>query len=179
MIPPTQLAELWTRHAAGLRLLARMRGGNADDLVQEAFVTLSGQATLPDDPLAWLARVIRNIAVSEIRADSRRRNREMRHASCHPKWFEDGNEHPCAVAPEQVESALQQLDSLLRELVVAIVWNGMTFRQVAEVFDLTPATAHRRYVEALSSLRTILLNSEPEANGSGGTSQHTVSKDDE
>ena len=76
MISASQLAQLWTQHAAGLRLLARVRSDLADDCVQEAFVRLSQQPALPNDPLAWLVRVVRNCALVEIRSEKRRKARE-------------------------------------------------------------------------------------------------------
>lgn len=75
----TIYAEHWHRL---LRLVtARTRDSDlAEDLAQEAFVRLTIAARaqgLPDDPLAWLARVTRNLLVSDARRRSTARRRGM------------------------------------------------------------------------------------------------------
>ena len=44
----------------------------------------------------------------------------------------------------------------LREVLVARIWGGLTFEQIAEVLQTSTSTAFRRYEEAISYLRTRL-----------------------
>ena len=161
MIPPYELEQLWSQHAAELRLLAQMRTDSADDCVQEAFVRLSQQSSAPLDPLAWLARVVRNLALTELRTDRRRRRREAEKSRSDDRWFMVDSQSIDGHGPCEVEWALRQLAPEFRELVVAVIWNHMTFRQIADAFDMTSATAHRRYREALEELRRILQSDQP------------------
>ena len=158
MITPSQLAQLWTQHAAGLRLLARVRSDLADDCVQEAFVRLSQQVVMPDDPLAWLVRVVRNCALVEIRSEKRRKAREEHWQQKSKPWLASHSKSIDSPSPEEAEQALRLLAPDLRELVVAVIWTGMTFRQVAEAFDIPTATAHRRFREAMEELRRLLIS---------------------
>lgn len=60
---------------------------------------------------------------------------------------------------DEVQRALQTLDDETREVVIAHLWNNMTFRQIAEAFAMSPATTHRRYEAGIDSLRTSLRQS--------------------
>ena len=73
---PELLGRLVDDHAAALTLFARQWCAAPEDVVQEAFVKLAAQRPLPNDPVAWLFRVVRNGASSAARADRRRRLHE-------------------------------------------------------------------------------------------------------
>ena len=155
VISPQDLAYLWREHATGLRLFARgYSQANAEDLLQEAFIRLARQRDLPRDPLAWLIRTLRNLGVDQVRSESRRRAREHNFAISRPAWFEPSDRDE--IDQQTMQSALQQLDDLQRDVVVAHIWNGLSFRQIAESFSVATATAHRRYLEALQILREVL-----------------------
>ena len=153
MITPEELSALWKKHAPGLVLLARARCPEvAEDLVQEAFARLAIQVKCPADALAWLARTIRNLAVDHIRGEVRRRKRETGFAESRSWFVENGLD----TETRELEGALHRLDSLEREIVIAKVWNGMTFRQIAKLFDMSASSIDRRYRNALSELKRIL-----------------------
>ena len=50
------------RHAVALRAVAAQWSDTPEDLVQEAFCRLIAQKTPPNEPAAWLFRVVRNLA---------------------------------------------------------------------------------------------------------------------
>ncbi len=50
-------------------------------------------------------------------------------------------------------AALVALTEQEREVVIARVWGGLTFQQIATVMEISTSTAHRRYVESLADLR--------------------------
>ena len=81
------LGQLIDYHAAALTLFARQWCAAPDDVVQEAFVKLSAQRPLPNDPVAWLFRAVRNGAASAARADHRRRRHETVAAARRITWF--------------------------------------------------------------------------------------------
>ena len=158
VISATELARIWEQHAAGLLLLARARCPSAEDCVQEAFVRLAVQPTVPDEPVAWLARVVRNLAISQLRSDQHRRIREEKASRERPEWFTSQRESSAdELQPADVQTSLSGLDSQAREIVVAHLWSGLSFRQIALAFDISPSMAHRRYVDALERLRQSLV----------------------
>ena len=87
LIPHDFLTSLWNEHSATLQLIARSHCSNPEDCVQEAFVRLSKQTHLPNDPMAWLVRVTRNEAISKWRSENRRKSHEQKHASERTQWF--------------------------------------------------------------------------------------------
>src|SRR5437867_4142025 len=84
---PEQLGRLVDQHAAALVLYARQWCATAEDVVQDAFLKLVAQQTLPTSVLPWLYRVVRNAAVSAARAEMRRRRHETAAAERTPAWF--------------------------------------------------------------------------------------------
>ena len=161
MLSSAELSRLWERHSAALLLMARGRcggtGGDADDCVQEAFIKLATQSPVPDDPVAWLSRVVRNAAIDAIRSNQRRANREAEASAQRPEWLEPVDssalDNP---SPHEIQQALGALDDVTRDIVVAHIWNQMTFRQIAEAFDLSPATTHRKYEAGIEALRNVM-----------------------
>lgn len=112
---------------------------------------------MPDDPLAWLARTIRNIVIDASRSEGRRRRREQLFVERGEPWFElSDDQQPGGLSAEEVSSLLGQLEPGDREIIVAHVWGGMTFRQISLVYDISSSSAHRRYLSALQQLRQSL-----------------------
>ena len=70
------LGRLVDRHAAALELFARQWCDTPEDVVQEAFVKLASARTPPENPSAWLFRVVRNGALNAAQAARRRRRHE-------------------------------------------------------------------------------------------------------
>lgn len=156
-LDPKELASLWQASSAALTMLARARCRWPDDCVQEAFIKLSQQQALPRDPVAWLSRVVRNEAISQWRSESRRQRREVVAATERIHWFasQDANAvHPLDAM--QLARAIESLNVEDREIVIAHVWTGLSFRQIADAFELSLAMVHRRYHASVEQLRTQL-----------------------
>lgn len=159
VISPNELSQLWRNHASALVLLARSRCGGvkdqAEDCVQEAFIRLASQVPVPADCLAWLVRVVRNAAIDASRAQRRRIAREQDTARAHQVYSE--SEIPTTeITSRDVLVALEMLESDTREIVIAHIWNNLSFRQIADAFEISHATAHRRYEAGLIELRNAL-----------------------
>lgn len=147
-IGPEVLGRLFDEHAAALVLYARQWCDVPEDVVQEAFLKLARQWTTPDRVVAWLYRVVRNGAISASRGTRRRRRREEL-ATAPETWF--------AAADEMIEARdaarlLAELDDDCREVIVARLWGGLTFEEVAALQGCGLATAHRRYKAGLARL---------------------------
>src|ERR1041385_1605192 len=74
-----------------LQLYVRQWSDSPEDIVQEALIELARQQAWPYDPVAWLYSVARNRAISELRAKSRRRDREAQVAHDRDSWFTSSN----------------------------------------------------------------------------------------
>lgn len=146
---PRQLADLIALHGPALVLFARQWCDGPEDVVQEAFVKLA-VVRPPDDPLAWLYKVVRNAALDAGKAARRRAARE-RSAARPERWFAepavDGLDAAAAV------DALEALPDDLREVIVARLWGGLTFDQIGAAAGYSVATAFRRFEAGLAALR--------------------------
>ena len=153
MIEPAILAELWQTHSSKLLLIARSVGEPAEDAVQEAFTSLATQTQLPQDPLAWLVFAARNWLIS----CNRRRKTQATYIEVNKQcanWFTDSaHQIESRLDSQQVTQWLQMLPDDERQVIAMHLWGAMTFRQIAETLDCSPATANRLYHSGLAALK--------------------------
>jgi RNA polymerase sigma-70 factor (ECF subfamily) len=149
-IEADELGRLFDATAPALVLYARQwcDGPGAEDAVQEAFLTLARQSEAPNHPAAWLHRVVRNGVISAARNRKRRETRETR-ASRSESWFSAVDDRLDA---QQAARSLAELEPDCREVIVARIWGGLTFEQIAALQGCSLTTAHRRYQAGLSQL---------------------------
>jgi RNA polymerase sigma factor (sigma-70 family) len=148
-IAPEEMGRLYRTHASALRLYARQWPGGTEDPVQDAFVKLAQQSPPPKDVLAWLYRVVRNAALAAGRSEARRRRRQDR-ASSQEAWFAAVDDR---IDSKEATRLLTELPLEQREVLVARIWGGLTFEEVARLSGCSLPTAHRRYQAGLAALR--------------------------
>jgi RNA polymerase sigma factor (sigma-70 family) len=150
-VGPQQLAMLLDEHGGALVLYARQWCLCAEDVVQDALVQLVRQEPTPERIVAWLYRVVRNAAISAARAESRRRHYEADAAASESPWFTtiEGDRLDAQFA----QAALEHLPVEERETIVARLWGGMTFDEIAELTGSSSSSAHRWYEAGLKALR--------------------------
>lgn len=142
--------KLYEQHAPALLLYARSfvpDSATAEDVLHQVFAKLlRGETTVPDAPLAYLYRAVRNAALNA------RRNRAKDVGLDSQKaWFEhpvDGQESTMAL-----QCALRELPEEQREAVILRIWAGMTFEEMAESTSVPVDTASSRYRYGLEKLR--------------------------
>ncbi len=149
-----RLEQLLRDHSAALELYATGWTTAPEDCVQEAFVELARQRAVPENAVAWLYRVVRNRAMNMARGDRRRRQHERLAARGTKTWFESSAGE--ALDAREVTKALRSLPDEQREVVVARLWGGLTFDEIAEVTGTSTSSAHRRYQAGITALRNKL-----------------------
>jgi RNA polymerase sigma factor (sigma-70 family) len=147
---PDDFVRLLDTHGPPLVLYARQWCDAPEDVVQEAFLKLVALRQPPRSVVPFLYRVVRNAALDAGKAARRRQRRES--VVARPiRWFVepevDGLDAAAAVA------ALQRLPDEEREVIVARLWGGLSFEQIAEVSGCSASTAFRRYSAGLDALR--------------------------
>lgn len=152
---PDELAELVDRHSAALVLYARQWCGSPEDVVQTAFLKLVRLRARPDNLVPWLYRVVRNGAIDASRAARRRTKYETAAADRTDPWFTPPDD-PTGLDARTAADALATLPPETREIVVAHLWGGLTFEQIAQTVGSSAATCYRRYAAGLAALRTKL-----------------------
>jgi RNA polymerase sigma factor (sigma-70 family) len=149
------LTALVERHGPGLVLYARQWCAAPEDVVQAAFLKLARLGTPPDALSAWLFKVVRNGAIDAGRAERRRQRHEGKAAARTPAWFTPPDD-PTGLDARTATDALETLPADLREILVAHLWGGLTFEQIAATVGGSASTAYRRYSAALDLLRARL-----------------------
>jgi len=150
-LTPQLVARLLDEHADALELYAGQWCSSSADVVQDAFVQLVRQEKLPERIVPWLYRVVRNRAISLARSEGRRRRHEKVAAQDAEMFRPAGADSHVDAA--DVAAALRDLVDEEREVVVAHIWGGLTFDEIAEIAGVSSSTAHRRYAAALLKLR--------------------------
>jgi RNA polymerase sigma-70 factor (ECF subfamily) len=148
-ITPDELGRLYREHAPALRLYARQFPAGDEDLIQDAFIKLAQQVTVPERALPWLYRVVRNAALFAGRNEARRRRRQDQ-VRTSEAWFASADNR---LDGQEATRQLADLPLEEREVVAARIWGGLTFDEVAQLVGCSLATAHRRYQAGLSKLR--------------------------
>jgi RNA polymerase sigma-70 factor (ECF subfamily) len=143
-------ARLVDARGPALVLYARQWCRAPEDVVQDAFLKLVALRPPPRDVVGWLYRVVRNAAIDAGKADARRKRRES--ATARPdRWFVEpaveGLDAEAAVA------ALRRLPAEEREVIVARLWGGLSFEQIAEAAGCSASTAFRRFSAGIDALR--------------------------
>src|SRR5688572_11894 len=129
-ITPELLGRLLDEQGGALALYAAQWTEAADDCVQEALVELARQPAAPENPAAWLYRVVRNRALNASRA-SRRRSAHEQAAAAASAARRAASKDPAAAAG--LKDALLSLESTAREIVVLRVWGGLAWQEIAEL----------------------------------------------
>ncbi len=159
MIGSAELSCSFDAHAATLILFARqwLDLAGAEDVVQEAFISLMSQRRWPDNLKAWLYRAVRNAAISHARSSSRRVKRETRIAETRGEFFEIRAED--LIDAGAAEEALSSLGTEQREVIVMRIWAQMTLKEISEVTGEAVSTLFARYRAGLAEIKRIMESS--------------------
>jgi RNA polymerase sigma-70 factor (ECF subfamily) len=154
-----ELAQLLLQHGRGLVLYARQWCDSPEDVVQDALLLLMRQTERPENLVAWLYQVVRNRSISVLRSAGRRTRHETMAAKVNAAWF-------CPAESDRLDSleassALAELPDEQREVIIARLWGGLSFEQIATVIGCSSSSAHRWYEKGLSALRERLGESCP------------------
>jgi RNA polymerase sigma factor (sigma-70 family) len=121
----------------------------AEDVVQAVFAKLVRRSRPPEDVLAWLYRVVRNGALDAAKVARRPHRRESEGAR--PiRWFVE--DEVDGLDAETALAGLERLGPEQREVVVAHLWGGLSFQQIAAAGE-SVSTAFRRYTAGVECLR--------------------------
>ena len=147
-----ELRELVDRHSAALELFARQwTESHAADVVQAAFVKLATHPPPREQIVCWLYRVVRNEAVSAARSAARRKRHENGRAELAKDWFVPNSDDRLDAV--EAARALAELPQEYREVIVARLWGGLSFQDIAELLEISSSSAHRNYIAGLKALR--------------------------
>lgn len=148
------LSGVLNQHAAALELFAAQWSDTPEDCVQEAIIDLVRQPACPNNTAAWLFHAVRMRAINACRSTTRRRRHEALAARLMKLETESATDPGFDTA--ELAEALAQLNDELREVVVARIWGGLGFAEIAELQGQSTSTTYRRFQSGLAALRAIL-----------------------
>jgi len=154
--------ELFERMRPRFRAITRryrVPPGEAEDLVQEALLTLVAKSRTIRNPEAWLVATLQNRCLVYWRKVLRREEREVRPSAeleDEPRW-EESLEAACS--PDEpwlrldLERALETLPEGMQELIRLRYEEGRTHREVAERLGYSRNSPSQLCTRALRRLR--------------------------
>lgn len=162
-----QLVRRWEQPIRNL--CVRMTGDlhKGQDLTQEAFVRVFEKRQLyqPDAKFStWLWRIALNLCYDEQRRIKRRSETAMENAEGETVIelvADDDSPVEQAEAGERAEMvrrALVRLPETYRTVLVLRHYEGLKFREIADVLDIPEGTVKSRMVEALGQMERLLQN---------------------
>ncbi|MDB5035877.1 MAG: hypothetical protein JWQ98_3118 [Chlorobi bacterium] len=149
--------ELYTRHGSRIYLYCRKIMGDqaaADDAYQQTFLRFLQSAErdrLMTNLPAYLLRIARNVCLNA--------KKRMGYISVPLEEFQLSVEDVSLEAKElatMINAALDLLPEDYREAFVLQAYNGLSYREIAEVIDLPITTVRNRIVRAKQKIREIL-----------------------
>ena len=138
-------------YTAPLVLYARQWCDTPEDVVQDVFVLLMREPAEPENAVGWLYRAVRNKAINAARSQRRRSRHEAAAAQCREPWLaaSDADRLDAAAAAR----ALAELPIEQREAIVARLWGGLSFDEIAKLMGTSLTTACRQYQQGIAALR--------------------------
>jgi RNA polymerase sigma-70 factor, ECF subfamily len=152
-LTPDQVRQLYERHGAALLLYARSfmnDRGRSEDVVHGVFLKLLQAPTaMPEEPVGYLYRAVRNGAFNALRARSRDVPLDSQ-----ADWFSRADLSRESVLA--LQSGLLNLPEEQREMVILRIWGGLTIDEAGRVAGIPANTASSRYRYGLEKLRELL-----------------------
>jgi len=149
--------RLYDTKAAELVLYGRALGlshAEAEDVLQETFIALMQQAQPPAKLEHYCVRSFRNRALNYRRSLWRRLTRELEST----RWFERSSDE--SPAEREAMRHLAELPVEQREVIVLRHFGDMSFKEIADVTDVSINTALGRMRYALNNLRKMMQSKE-------------------
>jgi RNA polymerase sigma-70 factor (ECF subfamily) len=144
---------IYDAKAAELILYGRALGLShceAEDVLQETFLTLMERPLPPLRPEHYSVRSYRNHALNHKRSLWRRLTRELEAS----RWFEKSSSE--TTAEQAAMRCLAELPVDQREVIVLKFWHQYTFEEIAELLDASPNTVAGRYRYGLQKIKARL-----------------------
>lgn len=134
---------------------------DVDDLVQDVLIRMHGRDDAQIDNLeSYIIRVARNVLRDRYRRD------HVRRRSDHCELVEQDHP-PDEISPERILFGREQLKSALaamselpdrsRQIMVLLRWEGMSYKEVADLFDISVSAVQNHVTRSMRHLMTRLL----------------------
>lgn len=153
MLDPDLFTSLFAEHSGPVLLYARqLNVTDPEELLQETFLRLFAQPSLPPEPRPWLITTLRRLAIDRRRSWFRRVRRET--AVDYLPWFQE--DPGTAMDARLAVELLHRLPQRQREVITLRIWNDLSLIQIARILQISDSTVHTDLKTALSTLRQLM-----------------------
>jgi RNA polymerase sigma factor (sigma-70 family) len=158
---PEAFVEVVRRHEVAIHGYLARRAGHqaADDLLGEvwvrAFGARHGYVTSHEDARPWLYGIARNVLRAHWRTGQNIDLATTPEEALDP-WDEITDRLDSAVRARALVSALRELPSSERDVLLLVAWEELTPAEAALALSIPPGTARSRLHRARASLRQLL-----------------------
>lgn len=156
------LVQLHERTALAIAYAVVSEASLAGDVTQEAFLRAWQRICKLEDPdrfSAWLARIVRNLAMDHLRRRPREKSRDGDEPGLEPaSTTSPADELEQNDRRSQINRALEGLDELTRSAVVLKYYEGLSSKEIGELLDLSPAAVDMRLSRGREVLREKLAS---------------------
>jgi RNA polymerase sigma-70 factor, ECF subfamily len=157
-----ELMGLWQHriHRFAYRFFANT--DDADEITQKTFISVYQKLDTLSDPVkfpAWIYRIANNLCLDELKRTGRKKFTALENHEVHsgengtPAGYLENKE-----LGEVLQKALLLLPDEQRTVIILKEYEGLKFREIAEILDQPENTVKSRMYHGLKSLRRILKN---------------------
>lgn len=155
---PIHDTEALLEQASWIRALARrLVGSEAEDLVQETWVTALERPPEGDRPLRpWLGRLVKNLAANRQRSRRHRGDREARVAAEAPEHSQQPGPQELVARSEQqreVVNAVLALEEPYRSVLLLRYYEGLEPREIQRQLDIKGSTLRTQLARGIEQVR--------------------------
>lgn len=157
-----QLFTDWYRHVYNIAYRYFSDAERASEVSQQTFITVQQKLGQLKDPAGfrlWLYRTVINHCHSEARQARNRARRRERYQQINAPGVAPGPEvrYEKEEQAQYILAALQQLPEEQRTVLILKEYEGLKFREIAELLDLPENTVKSRLYYGLKALRHLFL----------------------
>ena len=160
-----EVAALFDEYAVCAFRYARamgLNGSEADDVVAEGFLRVWRswhKFGARADFSTWLYRIVRNLVMDMLRAESRRLNREQTAAKLGPKPAPETPERQSEMKElrAEIETAIAALEPDRRSALLLVTAEGLSYHEAAAIEGISQSALAARVFQARRAIRTYLV----------------------
>lgn len=160
-----QLFTAWYETVYGMAYRYFGEAEAAKEVCQQTFLQVQQKLGELKDPgcfRVWLYRMVINLCHTEVRRSNTRRRYHEGYGRLRPVGTAPGPDelYQQQEKTEMVLSALQQIPEEQRTVIIMKEYEGLKFREIADILEESESTVKSRLYYGLKALRKLFLNND-------------------
>ncbi|NBC27333.1 MAG: sigma-70 family RNA polymerase sigma factor [Bacteroidetes bacterium] len=160
----TKLVNRWHKKVYRFAYRFFADADEANEITQKTFIKMYSKLNDLDDPSrfgAWIYRVANNLCLDELKRAGRRRSSPLEAWVEQQGGLESDEQSPMAALQQKelgeiIQQALLELPDEQRTVIILKEYEGLKFREIAEILQEPESTVKSRLYYGLKSTRRVL-----------------------